>query len=282
MVGVAEQIAAGDLAVTVTKRSEHDALGHALANMVERLSTLMGEVQRSGMQVNTSVNEIAATAKQQQATASEIAATTTEIGATSKEISATSKELVKTMNEVSDGGRAIGHARGQRAGRPDAHGGDHAPGHGRRRLDQRQAGRAQREGRQHQPGGHDHHQGGRSDEPAVAQRGDRSREGRRVRPRLCGRGDRDPPPGRPDRGGDLRHRADGQGNPVGRLGRRDGHGQVLGGSAPRHAGRPAGRRPVVADHSAGAGAGAARAKPSTKACRRRRPAPSRSPRRSRS
>jgi transposase/uncharacterized coiled-coil DUF342 family protein len=54
-----------------------------------------------GIQVNASVNEIAATAKEQQATASEIAATTTEIGATSKEITATSKELVRTMNEVS-------------------------------------------------------------------------------------------------------------------------------------------------------------------------------------
>src|SRR5207237_2603014 len=49
----------------------------------------------------TTVNEIAATAKEQPATASEIAATTTEIGATSKEISATSKELVRTRNEVS-------------------------------------------------------------------------------------------------------------------------------------------------------------------------------------
>ena len=48
MVGVAERIAAGDLAVTVTPRSDGDALGHALANMVERLSALVGEVQRSG------------------------------------------------------------------------------------------------------------------------------------------------------------------------------------------------------------------------------------------
>jgi methyl-accepting chemotaxis protein WspA len=101
MVGLAERIAAGDLSVTVRPRSEHDVLGKALANMVERLSSLVSEVQRSGIQVNTSVNQIAATAKQQQATATEIAATTTQIGATSKEISATSKELVRTMNEVS-------------------------------------------------------------------------------------------------------------------------------------------------------------------------------------
>jgi methyl-accepting chemotaxis protein WspA len=100
-VGVAERIAAGDLSVAVTPQSERDAMGNALANMVDRLSALMSEVQRSGIRVNTSVTEIAASAKEQQSTASEIAATTIEIGATSREISATSKELVRTMTEVS-------------------------------------------------------------------------------------------------------------------------------------------------------------------------------------
>ncbi len=100
-VGVAERIAAGDLAVVVTPRSDRDVMGLALADMVKRLSALMGEVQQSGIQVNTSVNEIAATSREQQATAGEIAATTIEIGATSREISATSKELVRTMAEVS-------------------------------------------------------------------------------------------------------------------------------------------------------------------------------------
>lgn len=99
-VGVAERIAAGDLSVVVTPRSDQDVLGKALANMVERLSALVGDVQRSGIQVNTSVNQISATAKQQQATATEIAATTSEISATSKTITTTSRDLVKTMNEV--------------------------------------------------------------------------------------------------------------------------------------------------------------------------------------
>ncbi len=68
--------------------------------MADDLSELVGQVQRSGIQVNTTATEIAATAREQQTTAHEIAATTAEIGATSKQISATSKELVKTMNEV--------------------------------------------------------------------------------------------------------------------------------------------------------------------------------------
>ncbi len=103
MVGVAEQIAAGNLAVKVNPQSERDAMGNAFATMIGKLATLVGQVQKSGIQVNTSSMEIAATAKQQQATANEIAATTTEISATSREISATAKTLVKTMDQVSTG-----------------------------------------------------------------------------------------------------------------------------------------------------------------------------------
>jgi methyl-accepting chemotaxis protein WspA len=81
-------------------RDEFGVLSDGLNRLADDLSDLVGQVQRSGIQVNTTATEIAATAKQQQTTAHEIAATTSEIGATSKEISATSKELVKTMNEV--------------------------------------------------------------------------------------------------------------------------------------------------------------------------------------
>jgi methyl-accepting chemotaxis protein WspA len=69
--------------------------------LAEDLCGLFGQVQRSGIQLNTTATEIATTAKQQQTTTAEIAATSVEIGATSKEITATSRELVKTMNEVS-------------------------------------------------------------------------------------------------------------------------------------------------------------------------------------
>lgn len=95
-----KQVAAGNLAVGIKPQSERDVMGNAVADMTKRLSELIGQVQRSGIQVNTSVAEIAATAKQQQATATEIAGTTTEIGATSRQISATSQELVKTMGDV--------------------------------------------------------------------------------------------------------------------------------------------------------------------------------------
>jgi methyl-accepting chemotaxis protein WspA len=74
--------------------------GYFLLRAIAKLRRLMGQVQQYGIQVNSSVSEIAVTAREQQATASEIAVTTTQIGATSREISATSKKLVVTMNDV--------------------------------------------------------------------------------------------------------------------------------------------------------------------------------------
>jgi methyl-accepting chemotaxis protein WspA len=96
----AEMIAAGNLTATIEPQSVRDVMGNALANMIDKLSTLVREVQKSGIALNGSLTEIAATAKEQQATATGTAATATEIGATSNEIFATSRELVKTMGEV--------------------------------------------------------------------------------------------------------------------------------------------------------------------------------------
>ncbi|PBB22031.1 MULTISPECIES: methyl-accepting chemotaxis protein [unclassified Mesorhizobium] len=87
--------------IDLRRRDEFSVLADGFNAMADDLTTLIGQVQRSGIQVSTSITGIAATSKQQQATATEIAATTTEIRATAKEISATSNELVRTMNEVS-------------------------------------------------------------------------------------------------------------------------------------------------------------------------------------
>ena len=86
----------------VGRRDEFGELGEGFNRMADEVMSLVGQVQKSGIRVSTSMTEIAATSKQQQATASEVAATTTEIGATSREISATSRELVRTMGEVSN------------------------------------------------------------------------------------------------------------------------------------------------------------------------------------
>ena len=101
----------GDLRqrMALNRRDEFQAVEQGFNQLSGELTTLVGQAQRSAIQVTTSVNEIAATARQQQATATETAATTTQIGATSREIAATSRDLVRTMNEVS-------HAAEQTAG----------------------------------------------------------------------------------------------------------------------------------------------------------------------
>jgi len=101
---LSERLAEGDLSVKVIALSEADVVGKAQRNMVDKLSELVEQMQRSGVQVNSSAVQIAATSKEQESTATEMAATTTEISTTAKEMSATSTELLKaadTVNEVS-------------------------------------------------------------------------------------------------------------------------------------------------------------------------------------
>lgn len=103
LIAAFEAMRSGDFTQRVPVKNR-DEVGQAMDGYnraADEIMTLVGHVQKSGIQVSTSMTEIAATSRQQQATASEIAATTTEVGATSKEISATSKELVRTMREVS-------------------------------------------------------------------------------------------------------------------------------------------------------------------------------------
>lgn len=86
----------------IARDDELGDLGEGFNRMADEVMELVGQVQRSGIRVSTSMTEIAATSKQQQATATEVAATTTQIGATSREIAATSKELVRTMSELAN------------------------------------------------------------------------------------------------------------------------------------------------------------------------------------
>jgi len=103
LVATLERMRHGDFSqrLSLEQQDEFGVVGQGLNRLADDLCDLVGQVQRSGIQVNTTATQIAATAREQQSTAHEIAATTAQIGATSKEISATSRELVKTMNEVS-------------------------------------------------------------------------------------------------------------------------------------------------------------------------------------
>lgn len=71
-------------------------------DMTETLGSLIGQVQRSGIQVTTSGTEITASAKQLESTVAEQAASAQEVSASSSEISATSRDLLRTMSGVGD------------------------------------------------------------------------------------------------------------------------------------------------------------------------------------
>ncbi len=103
LVNVLEIMRQGDFTqrLKADRQDEFGTVSEGFNRMSDELSALVGQVQKSGLQVTTSVTEVAANSRQQQATANEIAATTAEIGATSTEITATSRQLVKTVSEVS-------------------------------------------------------------------------------------------------------------------------------------------------------------------------------------
>jgi len=101
---IAQQVATGDLSAEVEAKS-NDEMGQllkAFQEMTANLRALIGQTQRSGIQITSSVTEIAASGKELEATVTEQAASTNEVVATAKEISATSQELVQTMNDVSN------------------------------------------------------------------------------------------------------------------------------------------------------------------------------------
>ncbi|MBC7365981.1 MAG: methyl-accepting chemotaxis protein [Undibacterium sp.] len=99
-------MATGDLTVELPQREGSDEisqLGGSFSQLVQTLRSFVADVQRSGVVVATSINEIAATSKEQEATANEVSATTTEISATAREISATARDLAQTISQVNDG-----------------------------------------------------------------------------------------------------------------------------------------------------------------------------------
>ncbi len=117
---VAQVIASGDLAAAGREvaamgmtqggldsqragRSEGDEtnmLSSAIAAMTSHLASLVGQVQRSCVQLVSASTEIAATSKEQEATAGEFEASTARIVTAVKEISATAQELASTMEGV--------------------------------------------------------------------------------------------------------------------------------------------------------------------------------------
>jgi methyl-accepting chemotaxis protein WspA len=83
------------------ERDETRLLSAAFHRMAASLASLVGQVQRSGIQVTTSATEIAASARQLESTVSEQAAATAQVSASARQILATADQLSSTMASVS-------------------------------------------------------------------------------------------------------------------------------------------------------------------------------------
>lgn len=106
-VEAAERVASGDLSgdLSAVGSDETSKLINALGQMVNYLNSLIGQVQRSTIELVSTANSLGAMTRTQSNEVNNLGSTTTEIAAATKEISATAEELLQTMagiNQVTD------------------------------------------------------------------------------------------------------------------------------------------------------------------------------------
>ncbi len=99
---VARQLAGFNLAVSVTaeSRDEIGELLRAIDGMAASFRQVVGQVQRSGIQVTSSSTELAATAKEQETTMANQVESTNRMVESVEQISSVATELVETVEQV--------------------------------------------------------------------------------------------------------------------------------------------------------------------------------------
>jgi len=92
----------GDLThkLQYSSKNEFGDLIDGFNQMADYLEDLISQIQHAGIQVTSSITEIAASTRQQEATSTEHAATASEIAASTNQIAATSANLMNTMKKV--------------------------------------------------------------------------------------------------------------------------------------------------------------------------------------
>ncbi len=103
--------AAHDTGDAASARDETSRLIESFTTMTTNLNALVGQVQKSTIQLVSTTTEIAAASKEQEATVNQFSGSTNEIVASSKEIAATAKQLLGTIGEVKEvAGSTADHA----------------------------------------------------------------------------------------------------------------------------------------------------------------------------
>ena len=255
-IDAAKHIAAGDLTIQVesTTSDETGQLLEAVKKMTQGLNSLVGQVQRSCIQVMTSATEIATSAQQLESTVSEQASSAVQVSASAGEISATSGELAHTMDRVTQvASQAAAMADEGRNGLEVMAARMQELVGATRSISSRLTSISEKS-QQYRQDHRDHQQSGRPDQPALAERSHRSGESRRGGAGICRRGPRNPPPGRAGGRGHAGYRTDGQRDAIRRRVRGDGDGQVLRHCPQEHRRRRRHRRGPGGDHEQRSGA----------------------------
>jgi methyl-accepting chemotaxis protein len=100
MVAAATGIASGDLRVRVTPRSHRDALGSALANMIERLTEIIGEVRSGASSLTVASSQISASAQSLSQGTSEQASSVEETTSSLQEMSASITQNAENSGQM--------------------------------------------------------------------------------------------------------------------------------------------------------------------------------------
>jgi len=100
MADVAEKLAGGELAASVSPRSEHDVLGRALAAMVERLSQLIRELRSGASAVSAASGQVSATAQS-------LAQGTSEQAAALEETTSSLEEMTASITQNAENSRKM-------------------------------------------------------------------------------------------------------------------------------------------------------------------------------
>jgi methyl-accepting chemotaxis protein len=118
MVTAAQGIASGDLRVRITPRSDRDALGHALSNMIEKLTEIIGEVgsgasalTAASSQVSSSAQSLSQGTSQQASSVEETTASLQQMSASITQNAENSGQMetmaVKSTNDVDASAQAV-------------------------------------------------------------------------------------------------------------------------------------------------------------------------------
>ena len=101
MAEAAKQVASGNLTAQIKPRSERDALGNAISQMIGNLRDVVGEIRESAQSVASSSQQLSQAADQTSAATQQISATIQQVARGAQEQSASAQETSASIEQLS-------------------------------------------------------------------------------------------------------------------------------------------------------------------------------------